>query len=82
MVNNIDEKVTDFSAKAQTPINIKEYSMACNILCKGGKHSSIGDTDKMFETRKEEHQDKLASQRTYIKRFHETGECNMNKRKR
>ena len=59
VANNTDKKVRDLSTNAKTPLKEKNSCVVYNIPCKCGKYSYTGETDRKFETRKKEHQDKV-----------------------
>ena len=59
VANNTDKKVRDLSTTAKTQLKEKNSCVVYNIPCKCGKYSYTGETDRKFETRKKEHQDKV-----------------------
>ena len=59
LVNNTDKRVRDLSTSAKTPLGDKNSCVVYNIPCKCGKFSYTGETDRMFKTRKKEHEDKV-----------------------
>ena len=59
VANNTDKKVRDLITNAKTPLKENNSCVVYNIPCKCGKYSYTGETDRKFETRKKEHQDKV-----------------------
>ena len=54
-----ENKVRDVTSKARTPLGDKNTHVTYNIPCGCEKHSYSGETDRMWGTRKKEHEAKV-----------------------
>ena len=59
VVNGTSHKVKDIKNKAKTPLGQKNTNIVYSIPCGCKKYEYIGETDRKWETRKKEHQDKI-----------------------
>lgn len=59
MANKTERRVRDLTAKVKTPLGDKASGIVYNIPCRCEKHAYTGETDRMWETRENEHKDKV-----------------------
>ena len=59
VANNTNNRVRDLSSSAKTPLGGKNTNVVYRIPCKCEEHSYTGETDRKWETREKEHQDKI-----------------------
>ena len=59
VANKTEQRVKDLTANAKTPLGNKNTNVVYNIPCKCRKHGYTGETDRKWETREKEHQDKV-----------------------
>ena len=59
VANKAENKVRDITSSAKTPLGGKNTNVVYNIPCKCEKHAYTGETDRKWETREKEHQDKV-----------------------
>ena len=59
VANKTENKVRDLIGKARTPLGDKNTNVVYNIPCNCKKYSYTGETNRKWETRKKEHQNKV-----------------------
>ena len=59
VANNTENRVKDLITNAKTPLADKNSQVAYIIPCKCKENAYNGETDRMWESRKKEHQDKV-----------------------
>ena len=59
VANKTENRVRDLTANAKTPLGKKNSNVVYDIPCKCKKHGYTGETDRKWETREKEHQDKV-----------------------
>ena len=59
VANNTEQRVKDLISNAKTPLGGKTTNCVYNIPCKCKKHAYTGETDRKWESREKEHQDKV-----------------------
>ena len=59
VANKADNKIRDLVSSAKTPLGGKNTNLVYRIPCKCVKHAYTGETDRKWETREKEHQDKV-----------------------
>ena len=59
VANKTDSKVKDLTSKAKTPLGKKNTNIVYKIPCKCDIHVYTGHTDRKWETREKEHEDKV-----------------------
>ena len=59
VANNTNNRVKDLVSKAKTPLGKKSTKIIYRIPCNCADHSYTGETDRKYETREKEHEDKV-----------------------
>ena len=59
VANKTDSRVKDLTSKAKTPLGKKNTNVVYKIPCKCAVHVYTGHTDRKWETREKEHEDKV-----------------------
>ena len=59
VANKTEQRVKDLIANAKTPLGKKNTDVVYNIPCKCQQHGYTGETNRKWETREGEHQDKV-----------------------
>ena len=59
VANNTNNRVKDLISKAKTPLGKKNTKIVYRIPCNCVDHSYTGETDRKFESREKEHEDKV-----------------------
>jgi len=59
VANKTENRVKDLINKAKTPLGDKNSSVVYSIPCKCEKYGYVGETERKWETRKGEHEDKV-----------------------
>ena len=59
VANNTEKRVKDLISNAKTPLGGKNTNVVYNIPCKCERHGYTGHTDRKWESREKEHQDKV-----------------------
>ena len=59
VANNTNNRVKDLISKAKTPLGKKSTKIVYRIPCNCVDHSYTGETDRKFESREKEHEDKV-----------------------
>ena len=59
VANNTDNRVKDLISNAKTPLGGKNTNVVYRIPCKCKDHSYTGETDRKWESRENEHKDKV-----------------------
>ena len=59
VANKTENRVRDLIANAKTPLGKKNTNVVYDIPCKCRKHGYTGETDRKWESREKEHQDKV-----------------------
>ena len=59
VANKTERKVKDLTANAKTPLGNKNSNCVYNIPCRCRKHGYTGETDRKWESREKEHQNKV-----------------------
>ena len=59
VTNKTENRVKDLIANAKTPLGDKNTNVVYSIPCGCRKHGYTGETDRMWETRRKEHKDKV-----------------------
>ena len=59
VANETENRVKDLVSKAKTPLGDKNSSVVYSIPCKCKKYGYVGETERKWETRKGEHEDKV-----------------------
>ena len=59
VANKTEQRVKDLTTNAKTPLGNKNTNVVYNIPCKCRKHGYTGETDRKWETREKEHQNKV-----------------------
>ena len=59
VANKTEKRVRDLIANAKTPLGEKNSGIVYNIPCKCNKNAYIGETERMWGTRKGEHENKV-----------------------
>ena len=57
--NKTEKKVKDLVTNTKTPLGEKNMEVVYNIPCKCKKYAYTGETERKWQTRKKEHQDKV-----------------------
>ena len=59
VANKTENKVKDLISTAKTPLGDKNMNVVYHIPCNCNKYCYVGETDRKWETRKKEHQNKV-----------------------
>ena len=59
VANKTEQRVKDLISNAKTPLGGKNTNVVYDIPCKCQKHGYTGQTDRKWESREREHQDKV-----------------------
>ena len=59
VANKTENRVRDLITNAKTPLGKKNTNVVYDIPCKCQKHGYTGETDRKWESREKEHQDKV-----------------------